>query len=169
MMLDVRDALKNPGQSYPLAAEISLEPMDVLYEVVAFEDVTMAGQIVGAGESVRLMGVCRARLRAHCALCLCEVEMPIEVEFDEVFAKNPDVSDPDQYPLEGYEVALNIIAKDVLLLELPMRFVCGANCRGLCPSCGTNRNHQRCTCHEGRASKHPLAALSELLTEDEEV
>ena len=169
MLLDIRNALKNPGQSYPLRAEVQIPPMEVLRDALTFRDVVIEGQFVGAGESVQIAGTCRAKVVAHCALCLDPVEQIIEVPVDEVFAKNPDSQDPDQYPLGGYEIPLDDIAKDALLLALPMRFLCGDHCKGLCPTCGTNLNHQRCTCHEGRSQKHPFAALSGLLTEDEEV
>lgn len=169
MMLDIRNALKNPGQSYPLRAEISLPPMDVLSDEIAFEGVVLKGEFVGAGESVKIIGVCRATVAAHCALCLDELRESIEADVAEVFAKNPDASDPDQYPLSGYEIELDDIAKDALLLALPLRFLCKDDCLGLCPVCGQNLNHELCTCHEGHAQKHPLEALSGLLNEDEEV
>ena len=169
MMLDIRDALKNPGQSYPFSKMIALPTMEILQDQVAFSDVLIKGEVVGAGESMRILGTCSADVHAHCALCLGAVQAHIEAGVDEVFAKNPDVSDPDQYPLEGYEVDLSEIAKESLLLEMPLRFLCGDECQGLCPVCGTNLNDQRCTCHEGRDRKHPFAALSGLLTENEEV
>ncbi len=169
MLLDIRNALKNPGQSYPLHAEITLPPMDVLSDEITFEGVVLEGEYVGAGESVKIIGTCRAMVTAHCALCLDELKDEIEANVSEVFAKNPDASDPDQYPLNGYEIGLDDIAKDALLLTLPLRFLCRDDCRGLCPACGQNLNHQLCTCHEGFAKKHPFEALSGLFNEDEEV
>ena len=35
---------------------------------------------------------------------------------------------------------------DALLLEMPMRFLCKPDCKGLCPVCGRNRNIESCTC-----------------------
>ena len=169
MRLDIRSALKNPGQSYPFRAEVEIMPMDVLSETVTFSDVMVEGEFVGAGESVRIMGNCRGKVAAHCALCLVPISQGVSTMVDEVFAKDPDASDPDQYPLNGYEIELGDIAQDALLLALPMRFLCREDCEGLCPTCGVNLNRQRCTCHEGRSQKHPFAALSGLLTEDEEV
>ena len=58
---------------------------------------------------------------------------------------------------------------DALLLELPYRFLCSENCQGICPVCGKNRNIAPCTCQEGGERQNPFSALSELLTEDEEV
>ena len=60
-------------------------------------------------------------------------------------------------------------SKEALLLELPLRLVCSENCKGICPSCGVNRNIAPCTCQEGGERQNPFSALSELLTEDEEV
>ena len=56
-----------------------------------------------------------------------------------------------------------------LVLELPMRFVCSEDCKGICYVCGANRNIAPCTCQEGGERQNPFSALSELLTEDEEV
>lgn len=169
MRLDVRNALKNPGQSYPLSRALSLPPMDVLDDVIRFDQILLSGEFVGSDESVRIDGDITAIVHAHCALCLEPLHTEVQTHVDEVFTQRPNPDDPDQYPLDGYEIELTDLVRDALLLELPMRFVCREDCEGLCPVCGANRNTQRCTCQEGRERKHPFSALSELLTEDEEV
>lgn len=169
MLLDVRDALKNPGQSYPLVRELTLEAMDVLDEQIRFDQVCLSGEFVGAGESVKISGTARAVVRAHCALCLSPLSQEIEAPVDEVFTKTLDPDNPDQYPLDGYKIDPTPVVRDALLLELPLRFLCGEDCKGLCPVCGINRNTQRCTCQEGPDGKHPFSALSGLLIDDEEV
>ena len=158
MTLDIRDALRRPGQSHPLHAALTLPEMDVLDERIAFGRIRLDGQYMGAGESVRVAGRITADVRAHCALCLEPVAAAVEARVDEVFVKD---ADPDQYPLDGYKIELDKLVKDALLLELPMRFLCAGDCRGLCPVCGINRNLQRCTCQEGSGMDRPLSALSE--------
>jgi uncharacterized protein len=36
--------------------------------------------------------------------------------------------------------------REQFYLALPMKPLCRDECRGLCPSCGTNRNTGACTC-----------------------
>jgi len=35
-----------------------------------------------------------------------------------------------------------------VLLAVPLKIVCKADCKGLCPSCGRNRNLETCDCAE---------------------
>jgi uncharacterized protein len=43
-----------------------------------------------------------------------------------------------------------------------MRFLCRAECRGLCPRCGINRNLGECSCQEPTSDPR-FAALKALL------
>jgi uncharacterized protein len=47
------------------------------------------------------------------------------------------------------------------LLSLPMKVICQSDCRGLCPSCGANLNHEECRC-ERHSSDPRLAPLARL-------
>lgn len=39
-------------------------------------------------------------------------------------------------------------AKNQILLEFPVRFLCKDDCKGLCPACGCNRNVEACSCED---------------------
>jgi len=54
--------------------------------------------------------------------------------------------DEDAYPLSGDELDLEPLARDAVLLELPLAPLCAPDCRGLCPQCGTNWNVASCDC-----------------------
>lgn len=169
LQIDVSRALKDPGQSYPFEATDELEPMTVLEDPVRFTAVRLNGQMVGAGEAVRVYAAVEADVQSRCALCLEPVTKHLSADIDALFAREPDPEDPDQYPLDGYKIDVTDLAREALLLELPLRLVCSENCKGICPSCGVNRNIAPCTCQEGGERQNPFSALSELLTEDEEV
>ncbi len=169
MLLDVSRAFKDPGQSYPFEAEAVIEPMIVLDDPVRFTNVRLSGQMVGTGEAVRVSASVEADVESRCALCLEPVHRHLTAEIDALFAREPDPDDPDQFLLDGYKIETDDIAREALLLELPMRFVCSETCKGICPICGTNRNIALCTCQEGGERQNPFSALSKLLTEDEEV
>ncbi|MEG0934285.1 MAG: DUF177 domain-containing protein [Clostridia bacterium] len=170
MLLDVSRALQNPGQSYPFEGELVLPEMTVLDDLIEFESIQIKGRFTGAGDSVSVSGHVTAVVHAHCASCLSQVAMALEADTEEHFARSPDPNDPDRYPLVGHTIELTGLVKDALLLEMPMRFLCDEQCKGLCPVCGVNRNNQRCTCQEGGEHRpNPFSALSGMLSEDEEV
>jgi len=66
----------------------------------------------------------------------------------------------DVYLLTDNLLDLEPLARDAVLLELPLAPLCSADCRGLCPQCGTNRNLRSCTCEEPVDPR--WAALAEL-------
>ena len=44
------------------------------------------------------------------------------------------------------KIGLEEIAEEQLYLNLPLKPICRESCKGLCPTCGTNRNLGACTC-----------------------
>lgn len=47
---------------------------------------------------------------------------------------------------QGVEMNLAALAWEEFSLALPMKPLCDAACKGLCPSCGINRNTASCSC-----------------------
>ena len=167
--LNVSNALKNPGQEYPFVADAQIEDMVVLDDPIHFEAVKLEGTVLGAGESVNVLAKVSATVVTRCSNCLEEMELPVETEMDVRFSRTPDPEDPDLYVFDASTIDLMDAARDALLLELPMRFLCSEDCKGLCPQCGVNLNTGSCTCQEGGEVTNPFAALKAIVLKDEEV
>jgi len=45
------------------------------------------------------------------------------------------------------EVDVTPDLREAVLLRIPTHPICSAECRGLCPHCGTDRNRSRCACN----------------------
>src|SRR6267378_2761104 len=58
---------------------------------------------------------------------------------------------------------LEPVLKEQVLLSLPMKVICQSDCRGLCPTCGANLNHEECRCetHTTDPRLAPLARLKQ--------
>jgi uncharacterized protein len=72
-----------------------------------------------------------------------------------------ETDDDDAYPLTGDQLDLEPLARDAVLLDLPLAPLCSEGCLGLCPQCGQNWNVSPCACvpeHDPRWSA--LDALS---------
>ena len=54
--------------------------------------------------------------------------------------------DTDVYPVPGGRVDVDAMLREQLDLQLPVKPLCSATCRGLCPSCGADRNRTECEC-----------------------
>jgi uncharacterized protein len=72
--------------------------------------------------------------------------------------------DDEAYPLAGDELDLEPLARDAVLLELPLAPLCRPDCLGLCPQCGTNWNQGPCQC---RPAGDPRWAVLDALRDSE--
>ena len=81
-------------------------------------------------------------LSGECTRCLSETRKEYVVELRE----SVDKDDADGYPLKNDTVDLSKMVDDVVVMNLPVSFLCKEDCRGLCPSCGTNLNDGSCQC-----------------------
>ena len=161
MQFNVSKALKNPGQAYPLQMAFAFDPMEVMGDEVRLEEAAFDGEFMGAENEVNVSGTVTAQAHSRCANCLSPVNVPIRAEMEVTFAKDGDGE--EKYPLDGYEIDLAPAVQEALILELPMRFLCREDCKGICPVCGKNRNTDLCTCQEGVEKKNAFSALSSLL------
>ena len=169
-MLDISKALKYPGQAYLFESDCEIEEMEVLNDPVQYEDVLIKGEYFGAGnDKVSLKGTVTAVVTSRCAKCLESVSLPLQAELDAQFARQLDPEAPDLYTYESSKVDLTDAVRDALLLELPYRFLCSEDCKGLCSICGANLNLGTWTCQEGYNVTNPFSALKALVQNNEEV
>ncbi len=93
-------------------------------------------------------GSVRAAWAGECRRCGGPVGGRLEARVRERFVAGGS-EDEDAYPLTGDQLDLEPLARDAVLLELPLAPLCSPDCLGLCPVCGTNRNEAMCDCTPG--------------------
>ncbi|MDR1209085.1 MAG: DUF177 domain-containing protein [Clostridiales bacterium] len=82
-----------------------------------------------------------ASFRAECSRCLTPVRAGAAFKFRSVFATEPEKEDYDDvYPVADGKADLSAAAVSNLLIEIPVKFLCSKDCKGLCPVCGANLN-----------------------------
>jgi uncharacterized protein len=55
----------------------------------------------------------------------------------------------DEYAIvQNGKLDLDEELREVLILEMPMRFLCSEDCPGLCPKCGKPKRDGSCNCSE---------------------
>jgi len=122
------------------------------------------------GSEIRIRGHLGTRLKARCDRCLATVEFPVERDFDLFYrpmssiAREEEIEVPDEeseiafYSGQGIELA-DVVAEQVNL-AVPMKVVCRPDCLGLCPTCGVDRNAEKCQCSTGH-HESPFDSLKE--------
>ncbi len=110
------------------------------------------------GARIRVTGRVKAEPALDCSRCLKSFAFTIDTEVNFDFAPlsslgaNPehelDRGELDTEFYEGDEIDMVSVAKEHLLLAIPMVSLHSPDCKGLCPVCGTNLNDAECTCRK---------------------
>lgn len=113
--------------------------------------------IKGNRKKVSVRGSFQAGITAECHRCLKDIDLDLARTFHltylppdaERFAKEEvelDSSELEVSYLEQTYLPLHEMIREQVYLGLPMKFLCVADCRGLCPHCGANLNEVECGC-----------------------
>lgn len=111
--------------------------------------VSLRAQEAGSGEVV-VRGRAEGVVASECRRCLDPVRTNERVELTLVYTPEDllsgDEADVRPIPARARELDLGEAVREELILSLDPFVLCGPECRGLCPNCGVNRNHQTCEC-----------------------
>jgi uncharacterized protein len=125
------------------------------------EPVALAFDIFKDKQQFQLVGRVRTTLELPCSRCLEPFVTPVDASFDLRYLPQtrntgaPGGSDDEREIEEddlstafyaNEEIDLGQLMREQFLLALPMKPLCGEDCKGLCPICGTNLNRGTCTC-----------------------
>ena len=124
--------------------------------VDAFEGEIELDLVLEAVEGgVLVSGPLRATARGTCARCLTPTIDAWEVDVTEIhfsaaaIEEDGGLEDPDDLPdyllVDGdAQLELDQMVRDALVVGQPVRVLCRADCAGLCPECGVDRNTAPC-------------------------
>ncbi len=142
------------------------------YDFNFSDSVKIKGGLTLAGELVFFRGDITALIILTCARCLkyfnSLIQTAIQVDFLPKENK-PDeeeieleTSDLDIYYYENVSISLFEPVRDQLIISIPIKPLCNANCSGLCPRCGQNLNEKKCKCPDDIKIDPRLAPLEKL-------
>jgi DUF177 domain-containing protein len=88
-------------------------------------------------EGVLATGEAHAMLVGECARCLDRIADAVDVDLQELYVyPESDAEEDEASRLEGELLDLEPVLRDSVVLALPFRPVCSADCPGLCVQCG---------------------------------
>ena len=119
---------------------------------------------------IRVSGHVAVCMEADCDRCLEPAPVAIDADFSLFYRpvsegysdeKEIDSGEAEMGFYEGDGVQLNDVLREFVLLSLPMQRVCKEDCKGICPTCGQNRNLKECACARAQTDER-WAALKSL-------
>lgn len=132
------------------------------------EEVALTATIHPTRKGLNCSGRLATTAWVPCSRCLEPYALPLDRRFDVVYERpGAAAGEPGldhQVPKDELDVSyldaagrldLRELATEQIYLELPMKPLCSAECRGLCPACGANRNKEACRCSGGAVGLQP--------------
>ncbi|HEX5323877.1 MAG TPA: DUF177 domain-containing protein [Capsulimonadaceae bacterium] len=138
--------------------------------------------VTNSGRVLLVRGSVDTVVSLECARCLIDVRQPVHAILDEQFSLSEvenavyhDVAptivqdEENEVPpglFDGNVMNLNVLIRQAVILNSPLRPLCREDCAGLCLTCGKNLNEAACSCPPANSGR-PLAALGDLLKGDQ--
>jgi uncharacterized protein len=149
---EIRTAHERVEQSYQPGAFSARE--DDAFAIAA--PVTLVFDVDKQKSQIRLAGRVSTTLQLACSRCLEPFAWPVDAAFDLRYQPSSLNAGEGEREIVEDDLATAFYDDEVIDLEqlmgeqfylsLPMKPLCREDCRGLCPSCGTNLNLSTCSC-----------------------
>ena len=140
-------------------ASKSYAPGDIDYQGAEFRQISplkinVVAELLGA--EIRVRGHLATRLEASCDRCLGPLVIPVEHDFDLFYRSLKSIAKEEEIEISDDEleigfysgdgIELEDVAREQVILAVPIKVICRDECRGLCPVCRVNRNQTKCYC-----------------------
>lgn len=149
MILDLKSLFAQDRAVLPIVYELDLRAFEWMGETPLREPIRVVGSVENRASVVTLTLRCAVAYTAACDRCGTEAtnryEVPLTRTLTMQRAGVGDAAD-DLLELPDAQLDLDALCTEEIVLNLPRKHLCRADCRGLCPVCGRNRNTDPCHC-----------------------
>ena len=153
MKLDFTKALNQPNQNFDFTFEWKLNKdlfSSMPHEPVADGEVNI---VYFASEgNIHLKVEIRIPFEFNCDMCGAGFKKNLYLVADEI-VKSEESEEYFSYDSNN-EVEIDEIVDQIILSSFPLKVLCKPNCKGLCPICGKNLNHETCDCSNKKIGKN---------------
>lgn len=153
MLISLSEIMTTKDKVVQINAPIELERFDyqgTSYEFTHKEPMNL--KITHLGDRrVLIEGSTNISLTLFCGRCLKEIIYPMsieilkEIDFSLSEEERAESLDETNYII-GYNLDVDTLIYDEILIGFPIKLLCSEDCKGLCKNCGTNLNEKSCDC-----------------------
>lgn len=166
MKLSLKKIIEVPSGKVPFSFGLDLSDLSYPQIVSMKAPFAVRGQVRNAAGALELAGEMDVDMICVCDRCTAHYEVKKTMPVTAYLADNlQDEENPDIFLVSGDEVDLDEVFTTAFVLSMDSKFICGEDCKGLCPTCGASLNDGSCRCGDEIDSR--LAVLQQLLDRDE--
>lgn len=156
MLISLSEIMTTKDKVEHILAPIEMESFEyqgATYDITKKEGGnTVALTITNLGnKTVLIEGKADISLELFCNRCLKGITYPMniniskEIDFNLTEEERAENLDETNYII-GYNLDVDILIYDEILIGFPMKLLCSEDCKGICKNCGANLNEKTCDC-----------------------
>lgn len=153
MQIHLSEILSKEGKSIEKEIEFQQESFEVsgqAYKIVKHEPVKLTISNQG-NQELLISAKMDLAVAIPCSRCLKDVitefclDFSREVDMKLSQEERAEQMDENNY-IAGYELDVDALIADEMVLQWPMKVLCKEDCKGICTVCGNDLNKQECEC-----------------------
>jgi len=162
MILDLEPIFNNEGLTSEFDYEMDLSGEELSGRKPFTTPVKVRGSVGNKAGIVELKADVSLVLDTFCDRCAKALRYPVDVDIDHTLVTSlNDEENDDLILVEDLNFDLDSLVSDDIFLDMPSKFLCKEDCKGLCPTCGKDLNEGQCSCTKEVDPR--LAVLQQLL------
>lgn len=137
------------------------------FGIIAISEFDINGEVSKHGSTMAIDFTVKGEIKYECARCLASVSQIYEKQLHKTIIRTApvDSEDEDWYLSEDHLLNLDQVVVDEIVMDLPYQVLCSKECKGLCPNCGVNLNHETCACKDDKIDPR-LEILKNFFTQE---
>ncbi len=152
MLMNLTDVFTSDGKIKKVTVPYEYDSFSYMgseYFVKDKSEIILTFSNIGSG-NVLIEGKVQLTLEIPCDRCLQSVNVPLHVTFTHQVATPDKEETPseeeEQCFISGYELDVDALVNNEILINMPVKILCKEECKGICPVCGRNLNEGDCGC-----------------------
>ena len=148
MLLQLKPLFLGETERMPIDTVLDLSDVEWNGEHPFLQPVPVKGQVLYAAGVVTLQAVATPVLQGNCDRCAAPIRQAYDQHIEHVLVtslEDPE-HDDELVLLENFQLVLDELVRDDLILNMPSKTLCRPDCQGLCPQCGKDLNQGPCGC-----------------------
>lgn len=163
MLLNLKKVFSENSESCSFDYGLDLSSVDLNGYHPFISPVSVQGTVKGRDGFAQLDAKVSFDFSIPCDRCTKQVNKRFQYTFSHILVLSLENEDDINYiQVSDYTLDLDELMRADILLELPTKFLCREDCKGLCPVCGQDLNEGTCNCNLHQIDPR-LEALKKLI------
>ncbi len=163
MLLDLRKVFVEEIKELPFSGTFDLSDTEIGGSYPFVTPITYSGTVKSFAGEAQMEAEVSFTFEIPCDRCTEMISREYRYHFSHMLVRTLNQEDNDDYILvEDEKLDVDELLRADILLELPTKFLCKPDCKGLCSQCGQNLNLGECDCDKRRIDPR-LEVLQQLI------